>query len=728
MSIPEAGINQSYGSCQWLWKNKKLKTIKESVFEFYCQLYHNGTNEEISLLWQKVGKEIEDLVWCFQIMSLLWIPNLPIKDWKNNIEIWEIIGYFRIDNICSEFGIIDAYSAFPRMAPFRAILGKALYLYLSIVVNFVLFFGIFTLSFMIYRSANLPRWVFLLLKWIFNFWANLIFIPSLVLYSIFLKYSFTPAERITEYEHNNEPASFEANITIQILIICAMIVNFPLILFHTQFSGEIRHSVSKKILISKAHSKINLHIAMLSYFSPIFYVLFDKDYIIYYQCLLMVISIILTIESLIFWPYFSVYCNLTLILRLFAISLVSFGFILGNWMDNSLLILLNTIVFGRLAAALIYQFVLKMQRNMIMRLPTTLSAIISAYKLEKVIRHSLILNDPEQKNQIIYLFETFFIENSLSRDKLQVIWVTNYCIFTLKDESLSKIKLSKTKNISGNLENDFQEYLCSKRIESLSSESKQFIEYFQEFHMIKKKDLKLCINLLKFWEEVVSLRPDTVKLSKNLLWIDKKLLIVDNKFTQLTTKFCNSKESLDLYASYTKSILFDREKSNLLENKSQLLSKTAKKSFSKNLEFFNEIYGIFVISCEEENFGEILFSNPKSSEILKSPNHNIDGTNIASLIPSYYIEDLNEDIRRIIHFASNSEIDLSGGFFLNDPSHYLLECSGKILITSHKNYLMSILLFKPKKRKHQVILISETGEICGYSENFPKFVTKNIQI
>ncbi|CAG9311171.1 unnamed protein product [Blepharisma stoltei] len=701
----EVEIDQLSASSKGLWKRKKQKTIKQSIFELYNQLYHNKADEEISMLRQKVSKAIEDIIWCFQIMSLLWFPDLPIKDWSDNMILWEIIGYLRIDNICSELGIIDAY------------------LYLSIVANFIIFSGILILVFMVHRSVSIPRFIVVLFKWIFRFWVNLIFISSMVLYSVVLKYNFTSLKNISEYTNNDESKIFEVNFALEISIIFAIIITFPLILLYTEFSGEIRHSVSKKILKSKAHSKIDFQISIFAYFSPILYVLSVKDYIIYYQCFLMVSSIIMMAETIIFLPYFSAYCNLTLILRFFAISVVSFGFIIGNWMDNSLLVILIAIILGPLISVFIYQYILKLQSKIITNLPASLSGINSVYKLEKCLRHSLLWNDSENKDQIIYLFELFFIEKYLYRDKLQVLWVTNYCLFTLQDEPLSKIKLSKAKNISGNLGSDFQEYLCNKKIEeSLWSESTQFIDYFQQLHMIKKKDLKLCVNLLRFWEEVISQSPDIKKLSKNLMWLQENLIFLNNKYSQLTSKFFNSKESLDLYASYAKDILFDWEKSNLLENKSRSFGRIAINSFSRNFEFFNDINGIFIVSCEEENFGEILFSNPKASEIMRSSSYSIDGSNITNFISPYYCEKLNEEIRRIIHFSSSSEIDLTEGFFLNLPSHFIIECSGKILITSHENHLVSILLFKPKMAKHQVASISESGEICSCSENFPKFL------
>ncbi|CAG9311176.1 unnamed protein product [Blepharisma stoltei] len=692
-------IKESSSSRQRLWNNRKEKSIKKSFFEFYRLLYHSSSLEDNYSFRQKVKEATEGIIWILQIISLLWVPNLSIKHWNEHITLWEIMGYLRFDNIFSEFGMIKES------------------LYLCIISIFIIFSSIFVLVLLIYYSFRLPKSIFGIFRQIFNFWVNVIFIPSMVLFSIFLKYNIISEKSITEYKNNNGFSEFEINVPLQLVLIFAMIVAFPMILFHTEFSGEIRHSVSCQILKAKAHSKIDLHLAIFTYFSPVIYVCLDHNYMIYFQFFMMIISAAIVVEVMQFLPYFSIYFNLAQILRLCGVSLVSFGFILGYIMDNSLFIILFAIILGPLIVLLNIHFVLKLEKNLNSNIPVNLAEINSAYQLEKSLRYSLCSNSIESKDQIIYLFEIFYIEKPFCRNKLESIWIANYCLFTLKDESLAKVKLTKTMDISElNLEANFQEYLSNKNIQNSSSdESVQFIDYFQQLNLIKKKDHKLCFNLLKFWEEITASKPDLKWLVKKLNWIDEKILAINNQYSQLTAKFFYSKDFLELYASYAKDILFDWEKSNLLENKLKSYEKSAISSYSRNPSCFNDANGIFVISGEEENFGEILFSNTKANEIIKFA----DGSSIMDFIPSFYSGKLKDEINWLIHYGSSSEIDLKEGFFLKLPTNFLIEITGKMIITSIDNYLVLIFIFQKKQTNRQIALISEDGEIFDYSEDFP---------
>ncbi|CAG9311177.1 unnamed protein product [Blepharisma stoltei] len=690
------------------WAKKERRSIKASIFEVYSQIYHNKAMEERSDNWQKVERAIHSIIWSLQMASLMWTPNLPITDWKDYMTLWKIVGYIRLDNICSAFG--NFYE----------------YLYLAISITLMISLTILVCTIADYhRSVSLPKILFIALKWFLNIWIAIFFIPSVVLFTIFLKYNFLSDYNATEYENSSDTSDFKITFILKLLIILSIIINFPLIIFHAEFSGEIRHSVSSKIVKSKAHSKIDAHIAFFTYFSSIFYILFDDDYMIYFQIAMMAFSIIIIFEIMKLLPYFSFYCNFILILQLFIIIVISFGFILGIIMDNALFTILSAIVLGPLSALFVIQYTRKLKLNSTSSNPPAgLAGINSQYQLEKSLRNFLCGNDIEHKDHIIYLFETFFTEHFFHGDKLQVAWATNYCLFTLKDKSLAKLKLSKSQSISKwNLEAEFQEFLCNKNIQnSLFNEKTQFISYFYHLNIIKKKDEKLCVNLLNFWEELISLKPDLKGLTIKLNWLYKRILLLNNQYSELTTKFLDSKEILALHASYAKDVLYDFEKSNLLENKLRGLS--AINFDSKKFSYFRYSNGILVISGDENNFGKIIFSNLKAAEIMKSSIINIEGSNIMNFIHAYYSEKIKEEVKWAIHFSSSSEIDLSKGFFLNIPGMHLIECIGKATLTSIDNCAVIILNFQRRNARREAALTSENGEILCYSENFPKFARK----
>ncbi|CAG9323962.1 unnamed protein product [Blepharisma stoltei] len=689
------------------FKNKLLRVKRErswvkALFEVYRRLYFRKNFGEKSIYKQRAKAIFEASVWCFQIIALIWIPNLPIKNWSGNIFIWEIVGYLRFDNTCAELAII----------------GECLYV--SMFMVFLIFLGMLVLVICKYKSIDIPAPAFTLFKRIFYFWLTLFFIPSITLFSIFEKYNFLPHDTVLEYHFNNGFKNFEISSALQTNIVFMMIISFFLLLLYTEFSGEIRHFAIKRTLKAKGHSRIDRHAAIFMYFLPILYAMLAENNIVIYQILVMLVSLTLMVESIKFLPYFSKFYNSIMILKFFVIAFVSFIFLLGYWLDNSLSIILFAIILLPIILACFLYYIIKMQIGANTIIPNDLIHIDSQYKLEKAIRYALCNNDIDNKDQIIRLFELFFM--ALNRGKLQIIWEANYCLFTLKDESLAKAKLSKIKTIlDWNWEVNYQAYICKQNIEnSYMSESSNFLSLFHQLNWIKRKDKKLCGDLLKFWKEVVSKKPIMNRLITQLKAIDKRVVLLSNEYSQIITKFSNSRESLELYASYTRNILYDIEKSIMLDNKLRYFDRLAQSSTIdiKQANFFNDTNGIIIFSNEEENFGEILFTNPSAIEILKSTSDSIIGNSISNFIPPYYRKIFIEKSKWFTHFGSNSEISLDDGFFIYLPTNFILECTGKASITAINHFIITVLAFKVKQVTHQIALISENCEILCHSENF----------
>ncbi|CAG9336107.1 unnamed protein product [Blepharisma stoltei] len=681
------------------------KSISNAIFEFYYQLYYKINWEENSKLWQKGKVAIEGVIWCLQIISLLWLPDMSISNWNKNMIIWKIIGYVKFDNVCSELGIISEC------------------LILSVLFNcasFLIFISFFTA---IYNSYSIPILILNIFRYLFSLWITFFFIPSIQLFTIFLKYNFFPQDKIAEYQNHNDSSEFEISLLCQIGIIFSMIFAMVLILLNTQFSGDIRHSLHKLIIIAKAHSLVDTHIAIFTYFWPVFYSILAKNFIIHLQILAIIFSAILIRETMVLRPYFSFYYSSIVILRLFFIAFVSLIFILGRLMDNSLVISILAIILGPLLSIFIVLFTKK--SKITKNIPEDIQNINSEYELEKYLRHALCSNDFENKDKIIQIFENFFIDKKLNCSKLLAIWEANYCLFTLEDKTLANVKIAKNKEISDfNIEAHYQEYFCNKIISSNHlSDSLNFSNFFAEFQIAKRKDKDLCINLLSFLNEITSIKPNLKYLKKQLNSIDEDISVLNKQYSQLSLKYFNSKELLSLYASYAKDIIYDLEKSSLIEMKIKSFDQFFSSSIidTSTFSFLNENNGILIISNEFENFGEILYANHKSAEILRLPLNNFINDNFFNFFHPYHKERIANGAKKFVQFSSSLETYLSQGFFLNLPNN-LLECVGKLSVTVINNFIVSILIFREKEIKNQVALISDDYEIICHSANFQRFL------
>ncbi|CAG9323970.1 unnamed protein product [Blepharisma stoltei] len=682
---------------------KKKKSIEDTIFEFFFILYYHHNCKEKSLVKQKLKLAIEATIWCLQMVSLLWIPNLLISDWEANMTMWVAIGYVKIDNTCSAFDIEDKC------------------LYISMAYDFIVILGIFACFLAIYFSKSLPKIIISLLNRLIWLWLNFLCIPSLEIFTLFLKYS-SQQKNVTEYKKNEDSAKYEISSPIQTLSIIAILICFLTILLYSILSSEIRHCAAKSTVNAKAHSKIEIHTAIFTFSFPVFYSIFADNYILHLQILALIISVFLIAETISFFPYFSEYCSIVVIIRFFIVALVSFLFIFGYCLDNSLSISIFAIILLPISIIFIIIYTLKLHKKLSKNIPESIDGIHDQYHLEKSLRYALCSENHKNKDEIIRIFENFFLFKGLHRCKLQIIWIANYCLFTLKNGALAKIKLSKAKSLSEwSLEARYQEYLCNRIITEFdSNESVSYENYYHKINQIKHQDRKLCENLSSFWEEVTSKNLSFYNLIRTLNSIDDGIEFLNAEYKQLTTKYHNSRDALIMYFLYMRNILHDYDNSDKINYKLRFFDRifSSITNNTQNLSCFNSSNGILLISNEDENFGEILSANSKAMSFFNLSLHDIIGNNIQSFIPEPYKTKILDKMNHMVHFSSTTDTYFNDGCFFISKKNYLLETIGKASITSINSVLVTILVFKINRTQHQAALVSEEGEIYCYSEGF----------
>ncbi|CAG9323968.1 unnamed protein product [Blepharisma stoltei] len=694
-------------------KVKNEKSWLESAFEIYRMIYHRQNAQKSSLKKQKILLFIENFIWFLYVASFLWIPNLAISDWEENKNIWKIIGYARLDNLCSEYEVIN------------------LCILASLGIIMANIFGFFSIIIFIYLSKRLPVIVF------DYFWINckvlykFLSLPIFTLLFICLKYNWFKNDDIWEYFKKNEISSFEVGNYTQFFIFLGLVYLFFFNIANSICSSKICHSLTHIRLDSKAHSKIDIYSAILIFFVPLLFEALGSEYIIFFQTVLMIISGILVMLTISELPYFSVFMNSLATIKFLGVSLLSALFIFAKIIDTSIVIWLFMFTIIPCIAGLTIRKVKISNQRIISKIPRDLQSIKNAYYLEHNLRSYLCSkNIEENKNPILYFLGRCFNDTNLYSNKLLAIWEVNYCIFTLNDYGLAKIKLWKAKYSSHSLEGDFQEYICIKNVSEFEGhESIQFMNYFQQIGENRMEDAILCVKLLDFWKEIVSVNPNAKKINKMLEVISSSIANILENYSNLHQKFPKSKEALSYYLTYMKDIMFDFDKSNLLSSKLQSIDKLSIKqnADSKDLSFFDENNGLMLISFENKNFGKIAYANQKASEILKYPIIEITGHNFSFFIPPPYDSYFNCKLFHLLQFATEVEIKTPNHFFLSLPSKFIIDCIGKASLISLSNQIYILFIFQEIKHSSGFAMISPDKEISWHSENFSKFIGKMAQ-
>ncbi|CAG9311140.1 unnamed protein product [Blepharisma stoltei] len=678
------------------------KSLINSIFEFYRASYYKKNPKERALFNQKVQVIFTNLIWCIQISSLLWIPDLQITGWKDIMTVWEYLGYLRLDTICAASNVVNFC------------------IYASLGIILFNFTGILFLASLIYHSVRIPRIFYRTFRRTLYIGSHFSLIPNVALLTLCLKYSFFPKDYALEYPEGNNGSDFKVNVGLLVAIIILLIIYFFILLLNAVFSGDIRHSMAKQILEARAHSRVEFHLAFFTYLSPILHAFLAVYNIVYFQILIMIFSGILMAEVMIYLPYFSTFVNCIMALRFFIVMMMAFIFVFARIIDKAFVITLFAAIILPILCLILIQIIIILQRKIKNEIPASIKLGTDIYGFEHLLRYALCLNNSIHSDQILQIFADCFLNSKLYSYKLTTIWETNYCIFTLNNDVLAKIKLSKGRESDITLEGIYQEYSCKKILSDYdSNESTEFLKYFNKIQDIRIEDEIVCNDLLDFWKELVSFKPELQKLNKMLISISDSIFYLNKEYTNLVVKFPKSKEAYLMYSSYVRNILSDVEKANYLESRMRSIGKIATNSFrdNKNISYFDESNGLIIISGENKDFGKITYANSKAAEILKYPLQGIIENSIDFFMPkpySIYFKDIYTNIQPI----SDTELDLPPTIFLKLPNHSIIQCSGRISVTSIQNSIILVFAFKEKESKHQIALVSEEGEIYDYTEKF----------
>ncbi|CAG9312773.1 unnamed protein product [Blepharisma stoltei] len=683
--------------------SKAKNTILEAIFEVYLLCFFIKSPKRQSIIKQRIKTIFINIIFACQIISFLWTSNTSINGWESNVKVWNYIGSLRFDNLCIYFDAID------------------LCLYSSIMLSFTCIFGAALMVIAILLKRKISKLFARVLGGFYFFFSDFIYIPSITLLLICVKYSVSTETYALEYQENNKASSFQLSPILIPWLLLLLIFIFFIVLLKSAFCGDTRHSKFPKVVSAKAHSIIEIYTVLYSTIISVFYVFFAIKHIILCQIITMILSLVLVYKTVKSFPYFSPFNNCIVVVRFLIISTVSFAFIFGKWINTAYAISLLSFVFVPSLSLIAIEIVVRAYQKSIRNRIFYVETIKNGYELELLLRQSLWKKKTEIDKSVIRVFADCYLKTTLHEVKLLAIWEANFCFYSLKDETLAKVKLHKAKYSSYSLEGSYHEYLCRKIFSESAklNENTKFLDYINDFNKLKKEDEFFCVLLQDFWREIILRKPNLNKIKSIMLRISNSVLFLNQEYTRLITSFPKSSETLLLYSTLLQKIFFNNEKAIPLLNRQHSLNRILKHEFEKKFSVFDENNGIILASWgEKEDQGKIFFANPRVADMVKHPIDELIGNNISIFIPHPYDHNFASSMNYYLQYCSKSDLKLPPFIYLLSPNGYLVEFMFKASITSLSNILTLFILLKESNTNHQIALISETGEIYAHSELF----------
>ncbi|CAG9322458.1 unnamed protein product [Blepharisma stoltei] len=535
------------------------------------------------------------------------------------------------------------------------------------------------------------------------------------------KYSAITNDKICEYPGNKD--SNLLNYGIGGALACFFLSFFLIFIafFGELFTADIRHHSCSKNLTARSHSSVDLKLLALRTLFSISHILFGNGNIIKYQITFLVVYLWIYFESLTKLTYYSEIENSIKSCKIFTVTLTLFSVLLAAAMDNAGVAFM--LIFFMQPVWILINFWIVNTRFKYLKKKSV--SFESQYDFERTIRALLCNKTLENKREVLDHFAACYTNKRMLKDKLLVIWEVNFCTFSMKDEILARIKLTKIKSAIGTIEGIIQEWRAVENINERDTSSLEinYLEYLADFDKIKKQDEEICCTLIDLWSEFSARNPQFKKIYHLVIRSSYLLSSLKKVYTKLVVKHKHL-ELYDLYISFLESILGETDQARIINRLKNGISHQLNfaKAYDAKLGTYDESNGIILISANEKSFGIITYMNNSASQLLKGSITDLIGTHLHYYIPSPYSYQHDDYMKEYYKNYTNDQTPHKGWFFLQNTLGYLVECMFLIKLTAYYNNAYFLVSLTPRNTSRQFAIISPEGLIYNYTDLFPYYL------
>lgn len=668
--------------------------VKKYIFSSLLDILKTEISHDPVRWSSKIMQAIVNVGILLQLSSFMWRPDTQLHDWKSYEIFWKFISFTRVDLVCAYLKILSEMHFF---------VNSCLYAQFLVFVVIQIF--------LVLKKKPLVQITYLLKKSMQVF-SSILFIPSLTLLLIDLKSFSDPQSSLNEYSIASDSYGNYLNLFRSITSLVILIV---FSYAYEAFSVEIRHCYKDKYLLAKASSDVDLNVKILYTAIVVMYVLVYDIHAELFKFIVFLIYVYITIQYLVTIPYYSRFMNNLKIVVSSCEAFVTLWFLIGYIVNDSKTILLLTLFVVPCTAVISY-WIANYRYTLIRKVNPK---YCSFTQLEIYLREKL--SSSEKNPQILTMIDNCLKSNKYKGCLMGPIWETYYCTDVLSDFRLAFIKLSKCWKMSYSPVQDFFKFKCENMLNSINLstlEDLSYMRYALIYEDLKRRDMELCITLLKFWGELIT-GGDLSKLNILVHKSTKNIDTIRKGYEFLIEKYPSSSKCRETFRSFLAEICIEANLSSSIVNRMN-----SNKSHLDNgdLNYYNENNGMILVSSNDSNAGMIIYANSKFAEILGQNLNTIIGSNINTYIPSKYAKTHNSALLNFVEYCIDVNVPFNGSLFFQTETGYLVETEIRSRCTAIAGNVFFLAMVKKLEHKRHIIHLSDKGIILSYSQKLPDFI------
>ena len=638
---------------------------------------------------------LSSLIETMNLLSLLFYPSEIANDRDYYRYLWNSLLFSRFDNICA----------------FTSLFPAILYLIISIILLQMLG-QLYLCHRLINKRKNTPIFQYLL-KILLTFLSRYFYIPIMTLLMTSFKYSISVNTFVVEYQINSIEITFPQSY--MLTLICMIIFYCTIFVFFT-LSYENRHFYSKFNLFSRAHSKIEkirINFITLSIFGYSLFGVFHQEV---FRFIYGSLCILLSITYYKYLPYYSSLVNAIKISSFACVGIIAMILEFGYFASNDDYSFFLTVFASPFLIGIVFYMSFIRASN----ISSDYKAVENIYEFEQRLRKYLINYDGDYET-VISAFAACYIEKDFGNSFYLVIWLTNFCYYNMKYDSLSRIKIGAEVILDKNWDTEFQIHKLRETLDNEQLEYHEDLDYLNfrsKFEKIKTDDENFCYLLLALLKEM-HLENNISSLQYTIIpEITKSLDSIMNEYKQFLALYPKNALVINMFSTFLSNIVHKNNRAMEIQSKSKSLSIYSKALDQDKISYFDDSNGLMIISGALSSFSIIKYANNTISNIFRQPLSTIIGSSLNSYVPYPFNHNHDSHMKKYLACCSNSDIKLPLNLFIQTQFGYLVECDIQIRCTALDSSPFFIVLMKERSYKREIGIISNEGIILNHSENF----------
>lgn len=635
-----------------------------------------------------------------QRIRLIWRADFSVSKWPQYEDYWHYLVYLSPDQLFSVFGGLFEYFLVS-----SSLLGAIILLFAS----FIILLHLKKIPNQVHKKA---------LKFLLELQADFLFIPSILIYCLLIKYSFlTSTQIINETLAQNSSLTLSIGPVGVITGILNILLTIVLSLAKEGFCYDIQHESGNKSLTAKALPTTEIHNRLITVSIIGLYVFISEKSYYFYLLISEIGYAYLTLIYVLYLPYYLNFTNMCKALVQFEAFCVTGFFIIGLALNNATVILLLSTFMQPLIVIIVYAGI-EYRKT---KLPD-FSKKLSLHLFELACRTKLLKEKPS--NKICLIIQNYFKKK---KEGIVLVFLAYHLSLKLEQAKNALIQISKVPYNGSNLFYSFQIYKCQKYLEKFNYERSEGLKlkvFTKSLTKLKRIELKLCDKIVALCESLRMHNPSLRDAKRNVRLVNTLINLLCSKYCKTLEKYPQSEILTEMYGSLL-ILLGKYELGKKLINQSALYHEKNRKRHRLTRVFSDKNSHIMIISASTEDFGLITFISRSLCQFLSIIPSDTSRYHLNDFVPKQYHLFHYKTMQRFLKNFNQDKIFHNLSLCFVDSFGFLIECSLSIDCIGYQSNVEFIVGVNPiQNMGREIAIIAEDGKILNQSKGLSLIINE----